>query len=357
MSMLLSRYAEALFWFARYIERSASLARILNVQAAFKQDLDGQDNPESQDNWAAILSLYVDDDRFAEHYEKKTAQNIAQFYITDTNNPGSILSCLWAARENARLLRPLISVSMWAYINRIYYEMKQLNERDLDAARLAHTCEAIARRCDAIMGVTEGTYYRDAGWRFYQLGLWIERADQTSRLLDVKVGQFAYQSRLMAREPVSDGEFWKLLLHSFEAYHAFQRIESGRLDPRKVADFLMFNQSFPRSLTHCVGVIQDMLNDLYMGFHLRGAAKAHEEVEMLLYELTAASEDPYLHSRFHGFNDMVQNRLMAVTSQLGKSFFGHTETRPKRMQLKAKYSPKPKPKRRSSPDRRVRRLE
>ncbi|WP_316858303.1 alpha-E domain-containing protein [uncultured Cohaesibacter sp.] len=317
MSMLLSRYAEALFWFARYIERSASLARILNVQASFWQD------HSNQENWASILSLYADTDRFNEAHGTITAQKVAKFYITDRENPGSILSCLWAARENARLLRPLISVSMWSYINVSYNEMKRLSERDLDAARLSRTCESIARTCDAIMGVTEGTYYRDAGWRFYQLGLWIERADQTSRLLDVKVAQVASHNGLDQSDTIADAEFWKLLLHSFEAYHAFQRSKSGRMDPRKVANFLMFNQSFPRSLTHCIGEIQDMLNDLYMGFQLRHVASCYEQVEMLLYELEAASNDPHLHLRFHGFNDKVQNRLFAITNSLGKSFFGH----------------------------------
>ena len=318
-NILLSRYAEALFWFARYIERSASLARILQVQAGFWQD------HSNEENWASILSLYVDQERFAERHGKVTGGNIAQFYITDKSNPSSILSCLWAARENARLLRPLISVSMWSYVNMIYNDLKKLGDRDLDATRLSRTCEAIARRCDAIQGVTDSTYYRDAGWRFYQLGLWIERADQTSRLLDVKVAQFANQHNGEAEEQTVDVEFWKLLLHSFEAYHAFQRIEGGHMDPRKVADFLMFNHAFPRSLTHCIEVIQSNLKDLYLEHRLQRAFESSEVAELLYNDLVSASEDPSLHQRFHGFNDMVQNRLMSVTDQLGKSFFGHQD--------------------------------
>ncbi|WP_180966923.1 alpha-E domain-containing protein [Cohaesibacter celericrescens] len=319
MTMLLSRYAEALFWFARYVERSASLARILNVQASFWQD---QSNEE---NWAAILSLYVDEKRFDENYGTMTAQNVARYYITDRENPGSILSCLWAARENARLLRPLISVSMWSYVNVSYNDLKNLGDRDIDAKRLSRTCETIARRCDAIMGVTEGTYFRDAGWRFYQLGLWIERADQTSRLLDVKVAQVAAQHKFQPSETTADPEFWKLLLHSFEAYHAFQRTESGHLDPKKVANFLMFNKSFPRSLTHCIGEIKNMLNDLDDEFDLNHVEQSYKEVEMLMNELNGASKDPDLQQKFHGFNDKVQNHLIAVTSSLGSSFFGHGE--------------------------------
>ena len=319
MTMLLSRYAEALFWFARYVERSASLARILNVQAGFWQDDD------NQDNWAAILSLYVDRDRFLERYDTINAHNVARFYVMDRDNSGSILSCLWAARENARLLRPLISVSMWSYINMSFNEFSKLSNQDLDATRLSRTCETIARRCDAILGVTESTYYRDAGWRFYQLGLWIERADQTSRLLDVKVAQVASVHGLDYADRVADAEFWKLLLHSFEAYHAFQRTESGHLDPKKVANFLMFNESFPRSLTHCIGEIQFMLNDLYLGYKLHRVETSYELVEKLLYELEAAAEDPHLHMRFHGFNDKVQDRLISVTESLGTSFFGHAD--------------------------------
>lgn len=317
--ILLSRYAEALFWFARYIERSASLARILHVQAGSWQD------HSNQENWNSILALYVDQDAFAERYDKISGQNVARFYITDRSNPGSILSCLWAARENARLLRPLISVSMWSYVNRIYNDMTQLGRRDLDPTRLSRTCEHLARRCDAIQGVTESTYYRDAGWRFYQLGLWIERADQTSRLLDVKVAQYAQQDRTIPDAQVADTEFWRLLLHSFEAYHPYQRIEGGQLDPEKVANFLMFNRSFPRSLSHCIGTIRENLRDLYMEHYLKRAYLSAELAEQLYNELAGASQDKQLHSRFHGFNDMVQNRLIAVTEQLGKSFFGHMD--------------------------------
>nr|WP_321443175.1 alpha-E domain-containing protein [uncultured Cohaesibacter sp.] len=318
MTMLLSRYAEALFWFARYVERSASLARILNVQAGFWQD------DANQENWSAIVSLYADTDRFEEKYDTINARNVASFYITDRENPGSIMSCLWAARENARLLRPLISVSMWSYINMSFNEFSKLSNWDLHPNRLARTCEVIARRCDAIMGVTESTYYRDAGWRFYQLGLWIERADQTSRLLDVKVAQIGSSHWLDdGEDSVTDAEFWKLLLHSFEAYHAFQRTESGILDPKKVANFLMFNESFPRSLTHCIGELQGMLKDLYLGYKLYHVEYSYEEVENLLRELESAANDPHLHLRFHGFNDKVQHRLMGITQSLGTSFFGH----------------------------------
>ena len=175
MTMLLSRYAEALFWFARYVERSASLARILNVQAGFWQD------DANQENWSAIVSLYADTDRFKEKYDTINARNVASFYITDRENPGSIMSCLWAARENARLLRPLISVSMWSYINMSFNEFSKLSNWDMHPNRLARTCEVIARRCDAIMGVTEKHLLSRCRLALLSVWcLWIERADQTS---------------------------------------------------------------------------------------------------------------------------------------------------------------------------------
>ena len=316
MTILLSRYAEALFWFARYVERAASLARILHVQAAHWQD------HSSRENWASILALYVDQDRFLERYELLNGRNVARFYITDRDNPGSILSCLWAARENARLLRPLISVSMWSYVNVCFNDLNRLGDRDLDASRLARTCEQIARRCDSILGVTEGTYYRDAGWRFYQLGLWIERADQTSRLLDVKVAQVALHNGM---EAGAVAEFWKLLLHSFEAYHAFQRAHLGPLDPQKVAGFLMFDGGFPRSLTHCIGEIEDLHKDLYVNLELKRAGESYSKLNDLRLILNDALSDPDLHSNFHGFNDKVQNHLIAITGALAHAFFGHGE--------------------------------
>ena len=313
---LLARYAEHLFWLARYLERTASLARIIETHVAFDRVRD------DDVSWACLVALHRDEEEFAKHYADPSLKNVIKFYIADIDNPGSVRFAIRAARENARALRAVIPTEMWIQLNEFYNRFLVFSDRDLDPIRIARTCDQIKSGCYAQLGIADSTLYRDEGWRFFRLGLMIERADQTSRLLDVKFAQIATGAGGHGR--AVDETFWSLVLRSAVAYQAFHRFEPRGADPNRVARFLLINSSHPRSASSCIIEAQRMLGELRSGFGLRGVSRAQEEAEELLELLQTAAADTDLVRRLHTVNDSLQRRLMNLTGSVGVAFFGYT---------------------------------
>ncbi len=316
MSSLLSRHAECAFWMARYIERAESVARLIEVHSSFQRGRGGAEN-----NWAWLVALYSDQKTFAKAFDQATGENVIQFYVTYLENPSSIQSCVRAARENARALRPLIPTDMWYQVNDFYNRLLGFSSTDISETRLSRTCDAIKRGCYAQIGVAENTLYHDEIWPFFRLGLFIERADQISRLLDVKFAQIA--TGLKADKSHFDFGFWALLLRSASAYHAFRRIHPSAVEPEDVARFLLFDRRLPRSIAYCLCEIQSMIDLLHTGFQLNHAARAYEQMDVLAGGLNQAGRDAALLDRLHAFNDWMQIGLASLATELGYAFFGY----------------------------------
>ncbi len=315
MSSLLSRYAESVFWMARYFERAESLARILETQTSFQRGRGGDNS------WAWIVALYSDEEAFAKAFDEPNAANVIRFYLSFLDNPGSIQSAIRSARENARALRPMLPTDMWYQLNDFYNRLLGFGPADFSETRLSRTCDAIKRGCYAQVGVAENTLYHDETWPFFRLGLFIERADQMSRLLDVR---FAQQSTGVARdERQFDFTFWTILLRAASAYHAYRRISPKTPDPKEVANFLIFDARLPRSIAYCVGEMQVMIEMLRRNFGLRHAAAAAELVETILAGLDTARKDEALVRRLHDFNDWTQVSLINLSNELSYAFFGY----------------------------------
>ena len=314
---LLSRHAESVFWLARYLERAESMARILEAHSSFQRG-----RPDN-DSWAWIIALYSDQENFAKKYDEATAANVICYYSTRLENPSSIQASIRAARENARALRPLISTDMWTQINDFYTRLLSLGESDFSESRLSRSCDTIKRGCYAEIGVAESTLYRDESWPFFRLGQFIERADQTSRLLDV---QFAQRATGMNEiTPEQQAGLWNALLRSASAYHSYRRAQSSGFDPADVARFLIFDTRLPRSIAFCTGEIQRMVGQLRGEFHLRNAQRAFDRVQRFQADLHKVPANADLLPGLHTFNDWVQRELMELTSELGVAFFGHQQ--------------------------------
>ncbi len=319
---LLSRNAEALFWLARYLERAASLARVFEMQSSF-----GGNDREHGWNW--LLTLHTDEARFRERFEPALsersgaspdarADTIIAFYLTDSANPGSIRSSIHWARENARALRPFIPLDMWAQLNQFHGVIEQIGADDIQRSQLPRTCSRIRAGCLTQIGVTEGLLYRDEGYQFFKLGLMVERADQTSRLLDVK---FAQSPTARAADPANEFVFWSTILRTVGAFQVFHRLEQGNADPERVARFLALNPSHPRSIGFCAREIGDALHMLRAGFQLSKASRCLETCDVLMQGLQMAGRDAELLVRLHGFNDWVQRTLIDLTADIASAFF------------------------------------
>jgi uncharacterized alpha-E superfamily protein len=312
---LLARYAEAFFWLARYLERAASLARVIEMHSSY-----GGASAEESD-WRWLITLHSDEARFAARHDAATNENIIRFYIHDSESPGSLRHAIYAARENARALRPHMPLEMWVQLNEFHGAVAKLGMDDLTPARLPRTCARIRSGCLAQVGIAESTLYRDEGYWFFKLGMLIERADQTSRLLDVKFAQRAAgSSEADARHSFV---FWSTILRTAAAYQAFRRLEPTGSDAERVARFLILNSSHPRAIAYCAREIADLLGELRGGFHLQRTGLCLERIEVLQEGLEAAGRDAQLVARLHDFNDWVQRSLIALSNEIGNAFFGY----------------------------------
>jgi uncharacterized alpha-E superfamily protein len=313
--ILLSRYAECLFWLARYVERAENLARILDVNETFSRDSRGAQN------WASVLQLYGDEARFKERYGAVAAQAVLRFYVTDAGNPTSIVSSVRSARENARALRPLISNEMWTQINVLHNRLGALGEDALAAGHRARLFGQVKEACQTHVGVTEGTFYRGQGWYFGRMGRYIERADQTTRLLDIKY-HLLLPDVAAVGSPL-DVSHWNALLRSAAGYQAFRQSHPEGISPARVAGFMLLDRRFPRSVALCVGEAAALLGGLRSRHGLRGGTGAAEELDRLRSLLDALSIAEILERGLHEFLDMIQRQLIAVTDDLAGTFFGH----------------------------------
>ena len=316
MTALLSRYAESMFWFGRYTERSACLARILEVQASLSRG-----NRAEAANWGWIVRLYDDTERFSERYKQSDSRSVIRFYVSDRDNPGSIISSIHAARENARALRAMISTDLWLQVNSFYNRFRNLPEQAHSEARIAQTSEMVKKEAYAQLGVANATLYRDAAWHFYTFGVLIERADQMSRLLDVRFMQLPADQHQGDGEALGDFGFWSVLLRSAASQQAFLRIVRGRREPETVARFLIFNRGLPRSIAFCVEELEHGMNELRSRFEARSTSSAHQRIDILRQSLAQAEQDPRLIERLHDFNDTIQAHLIALTNELAYTFF------------------------------------
>lgn len=297
------------------MERAENLARILDVHETFSRDSQGGKN------WRSIVQINTDERRFEQNYAEATAENVVWFYVLDTKNPTSIISAIRAARENARVLRPLISTEMWSQINVFHNRLATLRPADLALHNLTRLCTQVKEACQAHTGIVEGTFYRDQGWYFYQLGKNIERADQTTRMLDIK-----YHSLLPSPEHVGsplDLSQWNAMLRSAAGYHAFRRVYPRGMTPTAVAGFILYNESFPRSVQTCVRQIDGLLVRLKSRYVIRGGNLAMERVDEIQAALQSQTIEEVIGNGLHEFLDWLQLRFTDVTREIGADFFGH----------------------------------
>ena len=324
MSNLLARYADAVFWMARYMERAEDLARILDVNETFSRDSSGLQD------WSHVLHLYAEEEEFKETHGDVSPEKVIYYLTLDRENPGSIRSCLAAARENARSLRPLISTEMWTQLNTFYRQLGTLTEANISEHRLAGLCSWIKLGCQTYHGVTEGTFFRDAGWYFYLIGKNLERADQMTRLIDVK-----YHLLLPHEVEVGsavDVSQWMAVLRSAAGYHAFRRLYPRGMSATQVSGFLLLNPEFARSTRSCIDAMAMSLEQLGR----LGVVTPDHSIQSLTdiqEDFDRQAIEDIVARGLHEYLDGVQLRLIQLAEELGHTFFGYDYPQPGQSQV------------------------
>jgi uncharacterized alpha-E superfamily protein len=255
---MLSRTANNLYWMARYVERAENSARTL--ESTYRMSLMPQDPAIVQQEWYAPLNITGTLFPFSGRYTSVGAQEVLHYMVLDTDNPSSILSCFRAARENARAVRSSITSEMWEVLNHTWLELQRVNESRLAGEGVLEFFDWVKERSHLFRGVTVGTALRDEAFRFNRLGTFIERADNTARILDVK-----YHVLLPRVEDVGgavDYYQWAAVLRSVSAFESYRKVYRDVITPRKVAELMILRDDMPRSLHACMGEVYETLQAL-----------------------------------------------------------------------------------------------
>jgi uncharacterized alpha-E superfamily protein len=313
-TVMLSRVAHSLYWMSRYIERAENVARLLDVNLQLLLDFHGASDAVPEDHWESILASSGDELLFEAHYDEVDSRAVTEFMAFDPRNPGSILSCVFSARENARMVRDQISGEMWQAINELYLFLKGRNVDDVRASGPSEFFQHIKFSSHLFQGLTDATYSRNEGWEFIQFGKFLERADKTTRILDVK-----YHILLPSAVDVGgavDTAQWQAVLRSASALEAYRRFYVREILPWKVAEFLIFSDSFPRSLHYCMAQIDDFLRRILGETEARAQSATARASRRLLADLQSLSITDVLQDGLHEFLLEVQKSLDRIGDEV-----------------------------------------
>ncbi len=255
---MLGRTANDLFWLSRYLERAENIARLLEV--GYRIALLPRDDASSNTEWRSTLQSAACEHGYTAKYEQLQTHDVVNFLLFDRDNPSSIRSCLAAARHNARAQRIALTREMWECLNSAWLEFEAIDPRSLDSDALPGLLDWIKERSAAYRGALLNTILRNDTYHFSQLGTFLERADNTARILDVK-----YYVLLPRPEMIGSGVDnvqWGAILRSVSAHRSYRWVYRDSYRPWKIADYLILNREMPRSLMSCYGEITTALTDL-----------------------------------------------------------------------------------------------
>jgi len=254
---MLSRTADNLFWIARYMERAETAARLLEVGARISLI------PSShgyRNEWDSLLRASGTADAFALKYGDPVQRNIESHLFFDRDNPSSVLSCITEARENARIIRSALTTQVWDAINAAFDEARQLERQPRSELDLSQLSDWTMRHSAQMRGAIEATQLRNDGYDFLNLGYYLERADSTARLLDVKYYVLLPRVEFVGSE--LDNYQWSVLLRAMSSHRAFHWACGGEVTAAKIAQFLVLNPLCPRSLITCAQALVEHLERL-----------------------------------------------------------------------------------------------
>ena len=316
---MLSRVADSCFWMSRYMERAETHARLLDVNMQLLLDFQDQEPNFVRKHWEPILATLEDQELFQELYpDRIDADSVMDFVTFERKNPNSIASCLGIARENARTIREQITSEMWEQINKLYLYFRSPRAREDFANSPYEFYHDLVEGVHLFEGTTDATMTHGEGWLFLQAGKFLERADSTSRVLDIK-----YHIILPSGERVGgnvDITQWNAVLRSCSAFEAYLKIYAGQVTAWQVAEFLILHPSFPRSIRFCVDQLDRTLHRI-SGQEERSFSNDAERLSGLLRsEVAYATTAGIFKNGLHQFLDDVQGQLNEVSESLVKTY-------------------------------------
>ena len=311
---MLSRVADTIYWMNRYIERAENYARFMDVNFNLSLEMP----PDVSEQWKPLVVTTGDWSLYESLHKKVEKRKVIYFLGFDQNNLNSIYSCIAKARENARAIRPEITKEVWEQVNYLYYLVKAGHEKKRWQNKDPRNFfTEVKKGCQLLYGIFNATISRTDGWHFGNIGRLIERADKTSRVLDVK-----YHILLSTPEAVGsplDLMQWGALLKSVSAYDMYRK-KYGKLSSAGITQFLILDKDFPRSMLRCLMQAEHSL------YSITGNAEGHSNsaerhLGMLKSQLEYADIDEIISGGLHEYLDNFQKKLNDVSKAFYDSFF------------------------------------
>lgn len=311
---MLSRTADNLYWITRYMERAETMARLLDVGA--RMSLLPSTGEGFHSEWDSLLQASGTAEGFARKYGDPVQRNIESYFFFDRDNSSSIATCIARARENARIVRGALTTQVWDTLNGAFQEIRTLERRPRSELDLAFLTDWTMRHSALLRGAIDGTQLRKDGWDFLNLGYYLERADNTARLLDVK-----YYVLLPGVEFVGtgiDNYQWVTLLRAMSAHRAFHWAYGGEVTARKIAHFMILNIQSPRSLRSSVEGITEHLDRLARGYQKSSAPQS--KARALLAEIAELEVKDIFDEGLHDFLTRFIREIAALGAIIHETY-------------------------------------
>lgn len=316
---MLSRVADSIYWMARYVERAENLARLLLSTQDLLLDAGAEGVDEAQ-FWQPLLATTGDEEAYSALHKKIKGKDVTEFLALRADNPNSMLNSIRAARENARTVRDQISDEIWECLNGLRLFVDSAEGRSTHRTQSAVFYERVLRRSYQFQGIADSTTPRGEIWHFLRLGTCLERADKMSRLLDTCSGLSLEMPPHSQARPLR----WAALLRSCSAWHAFQA-EHSKLDPKKIIEYLLLDETFPRSIACCVVELHQTLQRLCGVGSLHHMPAPVRSAGRLRSDLAYITVEEVLETGLHEYIDDLQTRLNQIGEAIFQTFVLHAD--------------------------------
>ena len=310
---MLSRVADSIYWMFRYIERAENVSRFIEVNHHLSLDLPVQETEQ----WQPLVTTTGDLEDFRERYGQPTRHNVLAFLTFDTTYPNSIISCVTSARENARAVRDAVSSEMWRCLNTFYMMVSDAaTQADLDDPHAFF--DQVKQHSHLFAGVTDDTMSHGEGYNFARMGRLIERADKTSRILDVKYYMILPEVGYVGTP--FDNIQWAAVLKSASALEMYRK-RFHRISPNRVAEFLILDPYFPRAIHYCLIALAQSMHSITGAPAGTFLNTAERQLGRLRAELDYTDIEEVFEVGLHEYLDGLQSRLNRVDQAIYDTFF------------------------------------
>ena len=291
---MLSRTADNLYWIARYMERADTIARLLEVGSRISL-LPSAHGYRSE--WDSLLQASGLVEAFDQKYGDPVQSNIESFLFFDRDNPSSVASCLTSARENGRIVRTALTTQVWDALNTAFQELKALEQADRSTLEMSRLTDWVMRHAAMVRGSIDATLLRNDGFNFLNVGYYLERGDNTARLMDVKY--YVLLPRVDFVGSGLDNYQWSTLLRAMGSQRAFHWAYGGDVTAAKIADILILNTQSPRSLATCSAGLVNHLGRVAKSYGR--ATVAQEKARALLAEVEGTTVEAIFEEGLHEY--------------------------------------------------------